>query len=293
MKRKSIIFLSLIALTLVFCKEKSESSKRATQPESFSVINTYMSALTDLQQFNGVLLVEDSSGNIFSKAYNIEDQEISTLEVSLQHQFDLLFIAKLFAKASLVKIQEDGKIDGSQKLSEFFPDFPRGNDITIDHLMHHQSGLGRELSNFHGNTALLSPEEVIALIHQEELEFEPGTDTRYSNSGFQLLYKIIGDVSGGTYADYLRDSFFNPIGMTNSGSHYLDPQGHLDNYAFGHTLMNDSIKIVSEDESDMQQGHTYSTVEDMRKFLDFITENQLYHELAEDSIITHAGGNKR
>ncbi|WMN11456.1 serine hydrolase domain-containing protein [Marivirga salinae] len=292
MKRTSLIILSLVSLTLVFCKEESKSNKKEMQPEIFSVINTYMSALTELKQFNGVLLVEDSLGNVFSKAYNIEGEEISTLKVNLQHQFDLRSIAKLFAKASLIKLENEGKISFDQKLTEFFPEFPRGDEITIDYLMHHQSGLGRELSNFDGLTAELSPEEVIELIHQEELEFEPGTDTRYSNLGFQLLYKIIGDVAGGTYADYLRTNFFDPIGMKNTGSHYLDPKGHLDNYAFGHILKKDSIKMVNEDESDMQQGHTYSTVEDMKKFLDFITEYQIYHALAEDGIITHAGGTK-
>ncbi|SMG38743.1 Beta-lactamase [Marivirga sericea] len=291
MKRKSLIILLLVSLTFVFCKEEGKSNKKVPQPESFSIINTYMSALTELKQFNGVLLVEDSAGHVFSKAYNIET-EIPTLKVSVLHQFDLRSIAKLFAKASLVKLEHEEKIAFDQKLSDFFPEFPRGDEITIDQLMHHQSGLGRELSNFDENTAELSPEEVISLIHQEELEFEPGTDTRYSNLGFQLLYKIIGDAAGGTYADYLRNNFFAPLGMTNSGSHYLNPKGQLNNNAFGHTEKNDSIQIVGEDESDMQQGHTYSTVEDMKKFLDFITENKIYHELAEDSIITHAGGSK-
>ncbi|WKK84986.2 serine hydrolase [Marivirga arenosa] len=293
MKIKFLVLLTVTNIVLVGCdsiKKQSNLSLKG-QEQGFELLNQYMTALTQLKQFNGVLLVEDSAGHVFSKAYNIE-AEIPTLKISVQHQFDLRSIAKLFAKASLVKLEHEGKLAFDQKLSDFFPDFPRGDEITISHLMHHQSGLGRELSNFDGNTAELSPEEVVELIKQEKLEFEPGTDTRYSNSGFQLLYKIIGDVNGGTYADYLRNNFFDPLKMKNSGSHYLDPKGQLNKYAFGHTEKNDSIQFVGENESDMQQGHTFSTVEDMKKFLDFITEHRLYNELAEDNIITHAGGTK-
>ncbi|WNB17220.1 serine hydrolase [Marivirga arenosa] len=291
MKVKSVILLAFVGLSLVYCKEDRESDNKINQPTSFTILDTYMTALTDLKQFNGVLLVEDSAGHVFSKAYNIE-AEIPTLKVSVQHQFDLRSIAKLFAKASLVKLEHEGKLAFDQKLSDFFPEFPRGDEITIDQLMHHQSGLGREFKNYEGKGIDLSPEQVVELAHQEKLEFEPGSDSRYSNIGFQLLYKIIGEKSGGTYANYLRNNFFDPLKMKNSGSHYLDPKGQLNKYAFGHTEKNDSIQLVGEDESDMQQGHTFSTVEDMKKFLDFITENKLYNELAEDNIITHAGGTK-
>jgi hypothetical protein len=292
MKRKSLIILSIVSLSLVFCKEESKSNKKEAEQKNFNIIDAYLAALTNLKQFNGVVLVEDSVGNIFTKAYNIEVEEVPTLVVNIEHQFDLRSIAKLFAKASLVNLEHEGKIAYDQKLSDFFPDFPRGDEITINHLMHHQSGLGREFKNYEGKGIDLSPEQVVELAHQEKLEFEPGSDSRYSNIGFQLLYKIIGDISGGSYADYLRSNFFDPLAMKNSGSHYLDPKGKLNNYAFGHTEKNDSIKKVDEDESDMQQGHTYSTVEDMKKFLDYITENQIYGEIAEDGIITHAGGTK-
>lgn len=291
MKVKSLILLAFVSFSLFYCQEDGKSNEKISRPTSFTTLDTYMTALTELKEFNGVVLVADSLGNIFSRAYNLES-EISTLRVSVQHQFDLRSIAKLFAKASLLKLENEGKITLDQKLSDFFPEFPRGNEITIAQLMHHQSGLGREFNNYEGKGIDLSPEQVVELAHKENLEFEPGSDSRYSNIGFQLLYKIIGDVSGGTYANYLRNNFFDPLAMKNSGSHYLDPEGRLNNYAFGHTEKNDSIQIVSEDKSDMQQGHTFSTVEDMKKFLDFITENKLYHCLAEDSIITHAGGTK-
>ena len=294
MKIRSIIILTLIGLSIACSKvKKSESDQADDQFKITDTIDQYMNALTDLQQFNGVLLIEDSSGNVFTKAYNIEDANVPSLAVGIKYQFDLRSIAKLFAKASLIKLENEGKISLDQKLADFFPKFPRGDEITIDHLMHHQSGLGRELSHYEGFSADLSPEEVVSLIHKEKLEFEPGTESRYSNLGFQLLYKIIGDVSGGTYAYYLRKNFFDPIGMKYSGSHYLDPKGKLNKYADGHFRdKNDNIQKVEKDNSDMQQGHTYSTVEDMRKFLDYISENKIYNELIEGESISHAGGTK-
>ncbi|MFD2200872.1 serine hydrolase domain-containing protein [Shivajiella indica] len=290
MKFQSIIIFAISCITLVSCKNEDTKSTQTSIPGS---IDQYMTALTKLKQFNGVLLIEDSLGNAFSKAYNIEDGNVPSLPVTVEHQFDLRSIAKLLAKASLIKLEHEGKIHFDQKLSEFFPDFPRGDEITIDQLMHHKSGLGRELSNYEGPNAQLSPNEIIELIHQEKLEFEPGQDSRYSNLGFQLLYKIVGDLSGGTYADYLRNNFFDPLGMDNSGSHYLDPKARLDNYAYGHFLYDmDSVQKVGKDDSDMQQGHTFSTVNDMKKFLDFIGSNKIYEELIEDDAISHAGGSK-
>lgn len=259
-------------------------------------IDEYMQALTSLGQFNGVLLIQKNEKVILKKAYNLSEKPLDSLPslwVSPQNQFDLRSIAKLFAKASLLKLEAEGKIKRSDFLEKYIPNFPNGDKITLEHLMQNRSGLPRELTTNNNNCLDLTSDEIIAFAQKETLEFQPNTDERYSNIGFQILYHIISKVSQKSYHNYLKEAFFTPLKMTNSGGHFDFDTSNLKNYAYGHYKNDEKLlPILDFPKEDCKTGHLYSTVEDLNKFINYLENEPYFSVLHKEMQIGHAGGTK-
>ncbi|WP_224483429.1 serine hydrolase domain-containing protein [Robertkochia aurantiaca] len=272
------------------------SAQQAPDPHYFdraALAERYMAALTELQQFNGVLLLSSGDELLLNKAYTIKGDIPPSMEVNTHSQFDIRSVSKLFAKAALLELQEEGKIQLSDSIGLYISGLPWGDKITLVMLMNHSSGLGRELSGFDGDLIEVEPEEMMGLISKESLEFEPGTKSQYSNLGFQLIYYLIEQVSGMTYPVFLRKYFFEPWGMKASGAHFYDPTASLESYAKGHYMKNDSLRVIDQlDREDARLGHLFSTTGDLQLFLEGIEDKPYAGKISEDGIITHAGGSR-
>jgi CubicO group peptidase (beta-lactamase class C family) len=112
----------------------------------------------------------------------------------LDTKFRLASISKLFTEVAILKLVESSRLSLENKLCDFITDYPRGNEITIRHLINHSSGIPNindfvnydTLSKFHHNL-----NEIIELFKYLPLDFDPDTDHNYSNSGYVLLAFII------------------------------------------------------------------------------------------------------
>lgn len=87
-------------------------------------------------------------------------------------------------------------------------------------LLLNSSGLPRRLSEKPKDLITKSPEELVELIKKEELVYKPGTETLYSNIGYQLVYFVIAKVSEKPFVQYVNDEFFVPLRMDDSGAHF-------------------------------------------------------------------------
>lgn len=251
----------------------------------------YLNKLTNLKKFNGVVLLKKGNEVLLERTYNLISDSLSSLYVTRSSQFDLRSVAKLFAKISLVKLVEEGKINLNDKLHKYIPDFPKGDIITINHLAKNTSGLPREFSV--ENTLKLNPDEIVQLASKEELEFEPGAEERYSNVGFQLLYYIIGKQGGKGYSSFLKSKFFNPLGMVKTGGNFDQDLTHLTNYAYGHYL-NENKEIICDSiflQDEVKMGNLHSTVSDLSLFLQSL-DSLTYKTIVHKGKISHAGGTR-
>jgi hypothetical protein len=289
-------FILLLSILLIAC-QPSKPEDVVTDDGRYDTIrettDLYMSKLTELKNFNGVVLLKKQGQVILNKAYNFSSDSASSLFVSEEGQFDLRSVAKLFAKVSLVNLEQDRKLNKELPLDSFVPDFPRGEEITVQHLMNHSSGLPRELAENDLKPIDMTPEDVIRLAASEPLEFEPGTNSQYSNVGYQLLYYIIGRAHGSSFVDYLRDTYFGPLNMTHSGSNFDDPKGSKTQYAYGHYLK-ETDSIVCEcsfPDDEMRMGNLYSTTGDLDSFLSSLDSTR-HKEIMVDGIISQAGGTR-
>jgi CubicO group peptidase (beta-lactamase class C family) len=167
---------------------------------------------------------------VFAKGYGMANLEYG-VPITAQSPFYIGSMSKQFTAASVALLVEQGKLRLDDDVRKYVPELPDyGHIITIDNLIHHTSGL-RDWSSlylFSGGDPFfedrLDNDDLFRLIiRQRSLNFVPGTDYRYSGSGYILLAKIVQRVSGETFAEFAKKNIFDPLGMKHT---FFD-----DNYA--------------------------------------------------------------
>jgi CubicO group peptidase (beta-lactamase class C family) len=133
--------------------------------------------------------------------------------------FRLASVSKQFTAMGIMILVEGGLLRYGQTLRQVFPAFPPyGDAVTIDHLLHHTSGLIEYESLLPDTmTSQVSDADVLRMMmEQDSTYFPPGNQFRYSNAGYAVLAMVVGKVSGMRFADFLRENVFLPAGMTST-----------------------------------------------------------------------------
>jgi len=162
-----------------------------------------------------VIVVKDGK-TVLRKAYGAADVKRKT-PLTPDMVLRLGSITKQFTAVAILMLADEGKLQLNDPITRFFPDYPmQGKVITIEHLLTHTSGIvsytGK--SGF-GKTVTqdIGVARMIEGFRNDPLEFEPGTQYRYNNSGYFLLGAIIEKVSGQPYARFVEQRIFTPLGM--------------------------------------------------------------------------------
>ncbi|MEM9859051.1 MAG: serine hydrolase, partial [Bacteroidota bacterium] len=166
--------------------------------------------------FNGNALIALDGEPILQKSYSN-----SLVQNDLSTQFRIGSTAKTFTSTLMLILENEGKLSLQDTLGNYIPDYPYG-DVTIEQLLSHQSGIPDYLQNAdHLLTVFeeeLAVKEWVKILGNDTLDFEPGTDFRYSNSGFLILAYVAEVVTGEDFDDLLQAKIFDPLGMINTYS---------------------------------------------------------------------------
>jgi CubicO group peptidase (beta-lactamase class C family) len=201
---KSRLFLTVILLpTIIFGQENISTN-----------LAKYMQAQVEINNFSGTVIVTKNDSILLKKAYGLADYEWN-IKNTIDTKYQLASVTKQFTAIAILQLVEKGKLSLNDKLSQFFPDYPKADSVTIHMLLSHSSGLAMGFKEI--ATSSMSADSAFNEIKKMPYEFSPGTKTAYSNIGFYLLAKIIEKVSGEKYADYLNIHIFKKVGMKNSG----------------------------------------------------------------------------
>jgi CubicO group peptidase (beta-lactamase class C family) len=180
------------------------------------VVESYVQAKT----FMGSVLVAKGADIILSKGYGHANLEWD-LPNTPSTKFRLGSITKQFTAASILLLEQRGKLTLDDPIKKYITDAPPTWDpITLFHLLTHTSGVPNFTSFPEYKTQELTDTPVtktIALVRERPLDFAPGEKMSYSNSGYILLGYVIEKVSGGSYARFIQENIFTPLGMTDSG----------------------------------------------------------------------------
>jgi CubicO group peptidase (beta-lactamase class C family) len=287
MKRFAIfllLFFSINAAVLaqeIFLKENQISVK----------INEYFAELTKQEKFNGNVLIALGDKIILKRNYSIA-ANVDGLKTSLDKQFMIASVAKLFVKFAFLKLEAQGKIKLDDKLNKFIPDFPNGDKITVRQLINHASGLPRELTG-RENLNDVTLEKIVDLAKKEKLQFAPGSDTLYSNIGYQMLLYILSKTAPNGYENFIKKNLLTPFQMPNTYEYnYKKPK----NFAAGFMYENKKITAVGDAElKKFESGRFYSTIDDMYNFSrglfnPRVTSKKVSEQMLNDKgEVTHAG----
>jgi D-alanyl-D-alanine carboxypeptidase len=167
----------------------------------------------------GAAAIVVRDGQVLLRAgYGMADLEHG-IAMRPEHIFRIGSITKQFTGAAVLMLAQEGRLTLDDPLTRFFPDWPRGEAVTVRQLLGHTSGI----RSYTGMSEWvptrrtdLSLAELMSLFRDEPYDFEPGERWSYNNSGYILLGAIIEQVSGVTYADFVETRIFDRLGMSSS-----------------------------------------------------------------------------
>lgn len=179
-------------------------------------------------------------------------------------------VSKVYAAAAVMKLVDEGKINLDEPVIKYIPEFTmkdnRYKKITPRMLLNHSSGLrGNDVTNeillddndTHANTSLLES------LKEQTLKAKPGAYSVYCNSGFSLAERLVEEVSGLSFTEYLDKNFMKPLDMKNSGT----PQSKIDKNQFAKFYMPDGKEMPKVELCNaIGSGGVISTAEDMLKY---------------------------
>jgi CubicO group peptidase (beta-lactamase class C family) len=164
------------------------------------------------------LLVIDRGKRLYSKCYGLADLETQRL-ITTDTSFYLASIAKQFTAMAIMMLAEQGKLHFDDRLPNFFPRFPSwGAEITLRQMLHHTSGMPQFAQFIEPDSMIgMTNEDVLErLMNVADPEFPPGAKFAYNGVAYSLLATIAESVSGRSFAEFLKDGIFDPLGMKHS-----------------------------------------------------------------------------
>jgi D-alanyl-D-alanine carboxypeptidase len=178
--------------------------------------------------------------------------------------FRLGSVTKQFTSMAVMMLVEQGKIGLRDPIDKYLPGYPQGQTITVEHLLTHTSGI-QSYTDIPGYMtskvqADLTVAQLIDAFKNEPMPFAPGTRYRYNNSGYVLLGAIIEKASGQTYAAFIADHIFKPLGM--SHSYYGTDEPKVARFANGYTAGDKPARPLSMTQP-YAAGSLLSTVDDL------------------------------
>ncbi|MEO6734392.1 MAG: serine hydrolase [Ferruginibacter sp.] len=245
-----------------------QGAKDETVPKAEILIDNFYTSLKGKEAPGIAVLVAREGDVLYRKGFGYADVK-NKVPVTPDTKFRIGSVTKQFTAAAILKLQEKNLLSVNDKLSKFIPDFPRGDEVTIHQLLTHTSGIhsytGKDdFVEKVTNTVL--PDTLINSFKNDPYDFNPGEKMLYNNSGYFLLGYIIGKVSGKPYEAYLKETFFDPLGMKNTGVHYAAIK--LEHEAKGYSKNKELYEPAKNWDMSWAggAGAIYSTVDDLLKW---------------------------
>ena len=209
---------------------------------------------------------------IYKQGYGMANLEYD-IPITPTSIFDIASVSKQFAGFAIATLSHEGKLSTDDDIRMYLPDIPDfGNTITIRHLLHHISGLRDWVQSLViagvGMEDVISFRHILKMArHQKALNFEPGAEFLYSNTGYNLLAEIVETVTGNSFREWTDAHIFKPLAMTNTHFHD-DHQMVLKNRAYSYQAAEEGqFKHAVNNTTALGSSSLYSTVEDLAKWI--------------------------
>ena len=192
----------------------------AAPPATASQIDAIVSTAFAADQPGAAVIVVLDGQVVYRKAVGM-----ASLELGVPLQPDMVFrlgsLTKQFTATAVMLLVEQGKLGLKDPIDKYLPGYPmQGHLITVEHLLTHTSGI-QSYTDIPGWMTRrivneMTVQELVDGFKKEPMQFAPGEQYRYNNSGYVLLGAIIEKVAGKSYEAFVTEHIFKPLGMNSS-----------------------------------------------------------------------------
>src|SRR5690606_15528069 len=171
---------------------RAKGAKDTPLPPLDRLIDGLYNSVADALAAGASVLVSKDGEVLYEKGFGYADIA-GKLLITPETRFRIGSITKQFTASAILKLQEEGRLSLTDKLSKYAPGFPRGDEVTLHHLLTHTSGIRSYTSKPEFLEKVTSPipeEELIAFFRDDPYDFDPGAQYMYNNSGYFLLGHI-------------------------------------------------------------------------------------------------------
>jgi len=185
------------------------------------------------------LAVVQNSRVVFERGWGLASLDYG-VPITPSTVFHVASVSKQFTAFAITLLAQQGKLSVDDELRKHLPEIHDfGKPITLRHLLYHTSGLRDQwdllaLAGWRLDDVITQEDILMVLRRQRELNFVPGEEELYCNSGYTLLAEVVGRASGKPFVEFTRDAIFRPLGMTNTHFH-LDHEEVVRNMAYSYS----------------------------------------------------------
>ncbi|MBB6370792.1 serine hydrolase domain-containing protein [Chryseobacterium shigense] len=256
---KKLILLSVISISGTVFSQNNVREK----------LGNYLDSLFVHHKVMGSFAFADNDKPAFLKVTGFSDAE-SKQKANMNTQYRVGSISKTFTAVLVMKAAEEKKLSLNRKLSDFYPEIPNADKITIENLLQHRTGihsLTNEPEYWQYNTKFQTESDLINIIKKYKSDFEPASKYEYSNSNYILLGLILEKVYKKTYAELIKDKIAKPLQLklTEAGGK-IDP---AKNQARSYQYINGNYHVSPETDMSIPigAGNIISTPTELLKFI--------------------------
>ena len=216
-----LLTIVLVSFSSVGFCQTNESVRSILSADTIALLDKLMSRYADANP-GSQLAISRNGQVIYSSARGMADLE-HNVPLTKTSKIEAGSVSKQFTAAAILLLEQQGKLSLNDDVHKYIPELPGyGSTITLRHLMQHKSGLKdwgsiagisgwpRGTKSYTNNDAL----EII--VRQKTLNYKPGDEYIYSNTGYTLLTHIVQRVSGMSHAEFSKKFLFEPAGMKNT-----------------------------------------------------------------------------
>ena len=258
------LFVTLIA--------SATAAPQGTAPSLEAEVDALFAKWNSLDTPGAAVVVVKDGMVVYRKGFGCAQLEYG-IPIMPSTVFHVASVSKQFTAMAITMLEEAGRLSANDDIRKYIPELPDfGKTVTIRHLLNHTSGLRDQwdlliLSGWRMDDVITQADIMDRLRRQKELNFAPGEEYLYSNSGFTLLAEVVGRVSGQPFTDWTRDNIFRPLGMTSTHFH-LDHQEVVKDRAYSYEgEPGKGFKQSVLNYANVGATSLFTTVEDMANWL--------------------------
>jgi CubicO group peptidase (beta-lactamase class C family) len=261
----SVVGIALVAVLTPLPTSAQEKSLEAQVDEIFAAWDNPDSAGCAVSAMRDGAIV-------YKRGYGMANLEYG-VPITPSSVFHVASVSKQFTAFALMLLASQGKLSLDDDVRKFVPEVPAfGPTITVRHLIHHTSGLRDQwdllnMAGWRWQADVVKQEDVLYLTsRQKALNFEPGAEYLYSNTGYTLMAVIVERLSGQTLREFAEENIFEPLGMEDTHFHD-DHEMIVRNRAYAYApASHGGLKISIPDFDVVGATSLFTTVEDLARW---------------------------